>query len=96
MSARPIDLIAAARQRLAVQRHWRAVARAGGDRSASVNRAEYRADQARQCLAALATTRRIDMPTLTLIAPELRHISDPAPARYPRYPRNGQPVKIKA
>lgn len=43
MSARPIDLIAAARQRLAVQRHWRAVARAGGDRSASVNRAEYRA-----------------------------------------------------
>ena len=30
------------------------VARAGGDRSASVNRAEYRADQARQCLAALA------------------------------------------
>ena len=54
MNARPIDLIAAARQRLAVQRHWRAVARAGGDRSASVNRAEYRADQARQCLAALA------------------------------------------
>ena len=33
--------------------------------------------------AAQATTRRIDMPTLTLIAPELRHISDPAPARYP-------------
>ena len=26
MSARPLDLIAAARQRLAVQRHWRAVA----------------------------------------------------------------------
>ena len=34
------------------------------------------ADQAAQ-----ATTRRIDMPTLTLIAPELRHTSDPAPAR---------------
>lgn len=45
MSARPIDLIAAARQRLAVQRQ--------------------------------REPRRIP------IAPELRHISDPAPARYP-------------
>ncbi len=50
----PRDLLAAARQRLAAQRHWRAVVRAGGDASASVNRAEYRADQARQCLAVLA------------------------------------------
>ena len=33
MSARPLDLIAAARQRLAVQRHWRAVARADGPAS---------------------------------------------------------------
>ena len=31
--------------------------------------------------AAQATTRRIDMPTMTLIAPELRHTSDPAPTR---------------
>ena len=50
----PINLLAAARQRLAQARHWRAVARAGGAPGASVNRAEYRADAgkagARLCL----------------------------------------------
>ena len=50
----PINLLAAARQRLAQARHWRAVARAGGAPGASVNRAEYRADQALQCIGALA------------------------------------------
>lgn len=54
MNTNNLDLIAAARRRLAQQRHWRAVARAGGDRSASVNRADYKAAQARQCLADLA------------------------------------------
>ena len=34
-----LDLLAAARQRLARARHWRAVARAGGAPGASVNRA---------------------------------------------------------
>lgn len=49
----PIDLVAAARKRLARLRHWRAVARAGGDATASVNRAEWKAAQARDCLRAL-------------------------------------------
>ncbi len=50
----PLDLLAAARQRLARARHWRAVARAGGAPGASVNLAEWRAAQALQCIGTLA------------------------------------------
>ena len=50
----PIDLLAAARQRLAAARHWRAVARAGGQSGVSVNRAEWRAAKALDCIGALA------------------------------------------
>lgn len=53
-AAQPIDLLAAARQRLAQARHWRAVARAGGQPGASVNRAEWRAAKALQCIGTLA------------------------------------------
>ena len=49
-----LDLLAAASQRLARARHWRAVARAGGAPGASVNRAEWRAAQALQCIGVLA------------------------------------------
>lgn len=49
-----LDLVAAARKRLARLRHWRAIARAGGDATASVNRAAWKAEQARGCLRALA------------------------------------------
>lgn len=53
-TARQVDLVAAARQRLARARHWRAIVRAGGAPGVSVNRAEWRAAQALQCVGTLA------------------------------------------
>ena len=49
-----VDLVGAARGRLQRLRHMRQVARAGGEPGNSVNRAEWRAQQARECIAVLA------------------------------------------